>query len=92
MVQTCPGCGNGSYVNLHNIYYATHRRYCPGVLYQAVGDVTRPTAEHINNNNSNNNGYSNPPIYQVLLDATGNPITSCGLLQAHINNNGKAQP
>ena len=92
MVLSCPGCGEGSYANLHNRSYATHRCYCSGILYNAVYDLTRLDAVLTNNNNSNNNGYSNPPIYWVLLDAAGNIITNCGLLQAHINNNGEAQP
>ena len=92
MVQTCPGCGEGSYANLDNRSYATRRRYCSGILYDAVCDLTRPDAVLTNNNNSNNNGYSNPPIYRVQLDAAGNPITNRGLLQVHINNNGEDQP
>ena len=92
MVRTCPGCGEGSYANLHSRSYAKHSHYCSGILFDAVCDLTRPDAVLTNNNNSNNNGYSKPPIYQVQLDAAGNPSTNRGLLQAHINNNGEDQP
>ena len=92
MVWTCPGCGEGSYANLDNRSYSAHRRFCSGILFDAVCDLTRPDAVLTNNNNSNNNGYSNPPIFRVPVDAAGNPITNRGLLQAHINNNGEDQP
>ena len=84
MVQACPGCGYGRYANLDNRSYATHCRYFSSVIYQADGDSTQPIAEHINNINSNNNGYSNPPIMQVEIDSAGNPINCRGLFQAHI--------
>ena len=92
MVRTCTGCGEGSYANLDNRSYSAHRRFCSGILFDAVCDLTRPDAVLTNNNNSNNNGYSNPPIFRVPVDAAGNPITNRGLLQAHINNNGEDQP
>ena len=87
MMQSCPGCGKGSYANLDNRAYSAHCRGCSRVLFKPGGDDTGPNEEQNNNMNSNRNGYSNPPIIQVEIDPAVNPCHRRGLLQAYLKDN-----
>ena len=78
MAQACPGCGKGSHANLTGTSYGGHIAHCSSVLFDVDRDNTLPNKEpnnnSINSNNNNDNGYTNPPIFRVAVEAAGNPV------------------
>ena len=92
-MKKCPRCGEGTYSNnLNSTAYRGHLRWCSGALLGSDSETEVCGSP----NNINDNGstiedeygrvFSRPPVYNVPVDAAGNPILQQGILQSTRSN------